>query len=106
MIELDKFLKGDENKLKEHAFFMNYKYEYMEKDFPTIEQAHDLLNKPLKVHSSGHMHHAEHKKIAHKEWEYLRQHVIKFPLQTIDSELYLNQIYRHIYILLYQNIVM
>lgn len=48
MIELDKFLRGEENRLKEHKNFINYKYEYMDKSFPTVEAAHSLFNTPLK----------------------------------------------------------
>lgn len=44
--ELDKFLKGEENKLKEHKNFVNYKYEYLDKSYPTPEAAHDLFYTP------------------------------------------------------------
>ena len=47
-IELDKFLNNQENKLKEHKNFVNYKYEYLDKSFPTAEAAHNLINAPLK----------------------------------------------------------
>jgi len=46
--ELDKFLKGEENKLKEHKNFVNYQYEYIDKSFPTPEKAHDLMYAPFK----------------------------------------------------------
>lgn len=45
--ELDKFLRGEENHLKEHKYFMNYNFEYLDKSFPTAEKAHDLFHAPL-----------------------------------------------------------
>jgi hypothetical protein len=45
--ELDKFLNGEPNKLKEHKNFVNYKYEYLDKSFPTVENAHELFHAPL-----------------------------------------------------------
>jgi hypothetical protein len=47
--ELDKFLHGEENKLKEHKNFVNYQYEYIDKSFPTAEKAHELMHAPLKA---------------------------------------------------------
>ena len=47
-MELDKFLKGEENHLKEHKYFVNYKYEYLDKSFPSTEAAHQLISAPLK----------------------------------------------------------
>lgn len=47
--ELDKFLKGEENHLKEHRHFINYPYEYIDKSFPTPEKAHELMHAPLQV---------------------------------------------------------
>jgi hypothetical protein len=46
--ELDKFLRGEDNKLKEHKNFVNYKFEFIDKSFPTTESAHDLIAAPLK----------------------------------------------------------
>jgi len=48
LTELDKFLRGEDNKLKEHKSFVNYNYEYLDKSFPTIEKAHDLMHSPAK----------------------------------------------------------
>lgn len=45
--ELDKFLKGEENHLKEHKTFVNYNYEYLDKSFPTTEKVHELMHAPL-----------------------------------------------------------
>lgn len=45
--EVDKFLKGEENKLKEHKNFVNYKYEYLDKSFPSVEAVHDLFHAPV-----------------------------------------------------------
>ena len=39
LIEVDKFLKGEENKLKEHRNFINYDFEYIDKSYPTVEIA-------------------------------------------------------------------
>jgi len=47
LTEVDKFLKGEENKLKEHKNFVNYKYEYLDKSFPSVEAVHDLFHAPL-----------------------------------------------------------
>jgi hypothetical protein len=49
LVEVDKFLKGEENKLKEHKNFVNYKYEFLDKSFPTAEKAHDLFYAPVKA---------------------------------------------------------
>lgn len=46
--ELDKFLKGEENTLKQHKNFVNYNYEYLDKSFPTPDKVHDLMHAPLK----------------------------------------------------------
>lgn len=45
--ELDKFLRCEENKLKEHKNFVNYNFEYIDKSFPTAEKAHELMHAPL-----------------------------------------------------------
>jgi hypothetical protein len=47
LTELDKFLKGEDNKLKEHKNFVNYNYEYLDKSFPTAEKAQALMHAPL-----------------------------------------------------------
>ncbi len=49
--ELDKFLKGEDNSLKQHKNFINYQYEFIDKSFPTAEKAHDLMHKPLEPNS-------------------------------------------------------
>jgi hypothetical protein len=48
LIELDKFLRGEENHLKEHKNWVNYKYEFKDKSFPSSEMAKDLFNKEPK----------------------------------------------------------
>ena len=48
LVEMNKFLRGEENKFKEHKNFVNYKYEYIDKSFPTAEKAHDVFFAPLK----------------------------------------------------------
>ena len=45
LVELDKFLAGKEHRLKEHPKFINHKYEFVDKSFPTKEMAHDLITK-------------------------------------------------------------
>lgn len=45
--ELDKFLRGEENTLREHKQFLNYNYEYLDKSFPTPDKAKDLMHAPL-----------------------------------------------------------
>jgi hypothetical protein len=45
--ELDKFLRCEDNKLKEHKNFVNYNFEYIDKSFPTAEKAHELMHAPL-----------------------------------------------------------
>ena len=47
--ELDKFLRGEDNKLKEHKNFVNYQFEYIDKSFPTAEKAQELMQTPLKL---------------------------------------------------------
>jgi hypothetical protein len=49
LVEVDKFLRGEENNLKEHKNFINYNYQYQDKSFPTVEVAHDLFHSPLQV---------------------------------------------------------
>ena len=49
LMELDKFLKGEENHLKDHRYFVNYKYEYLDKSYPSVEAAHNLFHSPLKA---------------------------------------------------------
>ena len=44
MIEMDKFLKGEPNTFKEHKNFVNYQYQYLDKGFPTVEQAHEVFH--------------------------------------------------------------
>ena len=41
--ELDAFLDGKPNHLKDHARFLNYEYEFKDKSYPTLEQAKDLI---------------------------------------------------------------
>ena len=49
LVELDKFLRGEENHLKEHKNLINYDYQYQDKSFPSVEAAHDLFNTPLQT---------------------------------------------------------
>ena len=45
--EVDKFLAGKENHLKDHPRFNSYEYELVDKSFPTSEMAKDLISKKL-----------------------------------------------------------
>lgn len=44
MIELDKFLRCEPNHLKEHRNYANFKYEYIDKSYPTEEAAHAMFH--------------------------------------------------------------
>ena len=44
LVELDKFLRGEENSLKEHKFYINNKIEFIDKSFPTVERAHEVFH--------------------------------------------------------------
>lgn len=46
--ELDKFLRGEENHLKDHKNFVNYQFEYLDKSFPTSEKVQEVMHAPLK----------------------------------------------------------
>ena len=43
--ELDKFLAGKENHLKDHPRYLKYDYQFIDKSFPTQEMANDLITK-------------------------------------------------------------
>ena len=45
LVELDNFLDGKENGLKEHPKYLKYNYTFMDKSFPTQEMAKDLITK-------------------------------------------------------------
>ena len=47
LIEMDKFLRGEPNHLKEHKLFQNYTYEYIDKSYPTSSMAHDVFHAAL-----------------------------------------------------------
>jgi len=53
LIEMDKFLKCEPNKMKEHKNYVNYHFEYIDKSFPSVENAHALFHqqseKPNKI---------------------------------------------------------
>ena len=44
LTEMDKFLKGEENKLKEHKKFLDYKFEFLDKSFPTADAVKDVMH--------------------------------------------------------------
>ena len=43
--QLDLFLDGKENTLKEHPRYLKYDYKFIDKSFPSAEQAKDLITK-------------------------------------------------------------
>ncbi len=43
LTELDAFLDGKPNALKEHPRFLNFAFEFKDKSYPTLEQAKDLI---------------------------------------------------------------
>lgn len=45
LVEVDKFLRGEPNHLKEHPKFLNYPYEYIDKSFPTGDAVKDMMTK-------------------------------------------------------------
>ena len=44
MAEMDKFLRGEENSLKEHKRYLNYDFNLMDKGFPTADAASSLMH--------------------------------------------------------------
>jgi hypothetical protein len=42
---MDKFLKGEENNIKDHKKFYNYNFELMDKSFPSSDAVADLMHK-------------------------------------------------------------
>ena len=44
-MEVDKFLKGEKNHLKEHKLYYDYPFEFVDKSFPTAEKVQDLMHK-------------------------------------------------------------
>ena len=42
---MDRFLKGEENNLKDHKRFYNYNFEFVDKSFPSAEKVADLMHK-------------------------------------------------------------
>ena len=43
LVELDAFLDGKPNHLKDHSRFLNYSFEFKDKSYPSLEQAKDLI---------------------------------------------------------------
>ena len=43
LTELDAFLDGKENHLKDHPRFLNYNYSFKDKSYPTLDQAKALI---------------------------------------------------------------
>ena len=43
--EVDKFLSGEENNLKDHKRFYNFPYELKDKSFPTAEKVAEVMHK-------------------------------------------------------------
>ena len=53
--ELDKFLRSEDNKLKEHKNFVNYNYDFIDKSFPSAEKVHDLMHAPLQPENKSYI---------------------------------------------------
>ena len=47
LTEVDKFLRGEENAMKEHPYYANYDFDYKDKSYPTEEKAYDLFHAPV-----------------------------------------------------------
>ena len=45
LVEVDKFLRGEENHLKDHKRYLNYDFEFIDKSFPTADKVKDLMHK-------------------------------------------------------------
>ncbi len=45
LVEVDKFLRGEENHLKSHPKFYDYNFEFMDKSYPSAEKVSDLMHK-------------------------------------------------------------
>lgn len=45
LVEVDRFLRGEENNLKDHKMFYNYPFEFADKSFPTADKVSDLMHK-------------------------------------------------------------
>jgi hypothetical protein len=48
LVELDKFLKGEDNKMKEHRNYVNYEVTYLDKSYPSADMAYAMFHAPLK----------------------------------------------------------
>ena len=44
LVEVDKFLRGEPNHLKEHKRFYNYDFTFIDKSFPSSEKAAELIH--------------------------------------------------------------
>jgi len=47
LVELDKYLKGEENSVKEHAFWNDYDFKFKERRLPTLEEISELFTMPV-----------------------------------------------------------
>ena len=45
LAEVDKFLRGEPNHLKEHPRFLDYPYEFIDKSFPSTDAVKEMMNK-------------------------------------------------------------
>lgn len=45
LMEVDKFLRGEPNTLKDHPRFLNYPFEFTDKSFPTADAVKDMMHK-------------------------------------------------------------
>ena len=50
LVEMDKYLKGEDNKLQEHPYWLNYDYKYKPTEYPTEEDIKAVFNAPINKH--------------------------------------------------------
>ena len=44
LIEMDKFLAGEENHFRQHKRFYDFPFEFVDKSFPTADKVSDLMH--------------------------------------------------------------
>ena len=45
LVEVDKFLRGEENNMKAHPMYKDYPYEFLDKSFPSADAVKDMMHK-------------------------------------------------------------
>jgi len=44
LVEVDKFLRGEENSMKSHIKYRDYPYEFTDKSFPSADAVKDMMH--------------------------------------------------------------